>query len=158
MSQARLQSRVIFGAALAGPLVLFGLGMGVTIYRTTPAAPVEVEEKTGPEGALTYLPLPDPISATIRGGTRTLDLRVTFAVEGERLDMMAMHKLLLGDLPLLMVELTEAVRICDEAQPSLEAFRRALPGVLRDVANSRYGTAEVPDPVYEALITDFRAG
>lgn len=76
-------------------------------------------------------------------------------METGQIGLAEMASMLKTDLPLLTVELAEALRACDEAQPSLDAFRRALPNALRAAVNARYGTPEAPEPVFEALLTDF---
>ncbi|AZB55187.1 hypothetical protein EBL89_07640 [Cereibacter sphaeroides] len=156
---SRASSRLLFSLGLALPLGLFGAGLARLLDRPPvsllPPAPVEEAGPRRPEGPLTYLPLPAPIHATIRGGRRQLTIQASFAVETGQIGLAEMASMLKTDLPLLTVELAEALRACDEAQPSLDAFRRALPDALRAAANARYGTPEAPEPVFEALLTDF---
>ncbi|WP_096785559.1 hypothetical protein [Rhodobacter sp. CZR27] len=150
-------SLIPFGLGLCGTLVLFGLGLGLALQAPSPPpepAP-EPGEAAGPAGPLTYMPLPEPILASVRDNRRQLTLRVVFAVDGTGLDLPAMAGKLRADIPLLVAELAEAVRLCDETQPTIEAFRRALPAALREVVNARYGTEAAPAPVYEALLTEF---
>ncbi|WYK04230.1 hypothetical protein DWF04_014435 [Cereibacter sphaeroides f. sp. denitrificans] len=155
---SRVSSRLLFSLGLALPLGLFGAGLARLLDRPAvsllPPAPAEAAPRR-PAGPLTYLPLPAPVHATIRGGQRQLTIQVSFAVEAGRIDLASMASMLKTDLPLLTVELAEALRACDEAQPSLDAFRRALPEALRAAVNARYATAEAPEPVFEALLTDF---
>lgn len=152
--------RIAFATGLGGALCLFALGLGMLFDRPSaqlvpPAEEAEIQGPRLPVGALTYMPLPDPIHATIRGGRRQLTLKLAFAVEGQRLDLLAMADMLRKDVPLLVLDLTEALRACDEAEPSIDAFRRALPEALRAVANGRYGTEDLPDPVFEVMIPHF---
>ncbi|MGP3697161.1 hypothetical protein [Rhodobacter sp. NSM] len=149
-----------FALGAAGSLALFALGLGMTLDRPGTQSISEAEDSATegprqPVGSLTYLPLPEPINATIRGNNRQLTLELAFAVEGQRMDLLSMADMLRKDVPLLMVELAQAVLVCDESQPTLEAFRRALPEHLRTVVNERYATADLPDPVFEVMVTFF---
>ncbi|MBC2834796.1 hypothetical protein [Paragemmobacter straminiformis] len=133
----------------------FGVGAYLVLRPVPPPAFAPKPEEAAPEekGMLVYVPLEDQLAVAVAEQPVRVMLTLGVSVRGSLEELVVLQEAVKTKKAAVMAALLVAAQaeVVKGAEPAVLLER--LPAPLRDAVNGVIGTAELPEPVEEVLIT-----